>query len=243
MVQLFADEPGGGFFYTSRDHERLFARSKDQYDGVQPSGNSMAALNLVLLWQKTHERHYRDLAERTLRTFAGALEANPTALAAMARALALFQDAEQTSAAQVVARKQEPAQDASNKSDSKVEVTASLDPKTPGADGKQVVTITLAIESGWHIYANPADNEDVTATTVKVSARVRPRDVKVDYPEGKVVTDPTIGKYRVYEDRATIKATVLRAAGDSGPLEISVKFQACNEKSCLVPATKKLTVP
>ena len=42
----------GGFFYTSNDHEKLFARAKDQYDGAQPSGNSVAARNLVRLWAR-----------------------------------------------------------------------------------------------------------------------------------------------------------------------------------------------
>src|SRR5262249_44839237 len=33
MVKYHSDE-GGGFFYTSSDHEKLFARGKDQYDGA-----------------------------------------------------------------------------------------------------------------------------------------------------------------------------------------------------------------
>ena len=43
----------GGFFYTASDGEKLFARAKDHYDGVQPSGNSVMARNLVRLWRKT----------------------------------------------------------------------------------------------------------------------------------------------------------------------------------------------
>jgi hypothetical protein len=91
MIKLHADKDGG-FFYTSHDHEKLFARSKDQYDGAQPAGNSVAARNLVRLWQKTGEERYRDLAEKTLRAFAGALKSNPTALTTMAEALALHLD-------------------------------------------------------------------------------------------------------------------------------------------------------
>ena len=40
-----------------------------------------------------------------------------------------------------------------------------------------------------------------------------------------------------------IKATVKRAKGDTSPLEVSVKFQACDEKMCLLPATVKVAVP
>jgi uncharacterized protein YyaL (SSP411 family) len=93
MVKFHADPDRGGFFYTSNDHEKLFARSKDQYDGAHPSGNSVAARDLVRLWRKTGDGRYRDLAEQTLRTFATPLKANPTALTTMAEALALYLDA------------------------------------------------------------------------------------------------------------------------------------------------------
>ena len=65
----------------------------------------------------------------------------------------------------------------------------------------------------------------------------------VEYPAGKLVKDKVVGDYKVYDDKVTIKAMVKRAKGDTSPLEVSVKFQACTEKQCLVPATVKLTVP
>jgi uncharacterized protein len=243
MVRLFRDDKAGGFFYTANDQQQLFARSKDRYDGVQPSGNSMSAQDLVRLWRKTHEQRYRDLAEGTLKAFAAALEANPTGLTGMARALALLEQPQEAVVRRAFSPGPEAAQGGSNGSDSKVEVTASVNPKTPGADGKQVVTITLKIESGWHIYANPADNDEVTPTTVKISARMKPRDIKIEYPRGKVVNNPAGSRYRVYQDEVSIKTTLTRAAGAAGPLEVSVKFQACNETSCLFPSTKKLTLP
>jgi uncharacterized protein YyaL (SSP411 family) len=90
MVKYHHDKENGGFFYTSSDHEKLFARAKDQHDGVQPSGNSQAALNLVRLWQKTGEERYERLAERTIRSLAAPLKNQPGGLPAMADALALY---------------------------------------------------------------------------------------------------------------------------------------------------------
>ena len=51
-----------------------------------------------------------------------------------------------------------------------------------------------------------------------------------------------VGDYSIYEGKVEIKATVQRAKGDIGPLEVKVKFQACSDvsKTCLVPATVKL---
>jgi uncharacterized protein len=92
MVKLFSDTESGGFYYTSNDHEKLFARTKDQFDSAQPSGNSVATQNLVRLWGKTGEERYRALAEKQFKTFAGSLKANPTNLIAMADALALYLD-------------------------------------------------------------------------------------------------------------------------------------------------------
>jgi hypothetical protein len=93
MVKFYGDEKVGGFFYTSKDHEKLFARSKDQYDGVQPSGNSVAANNLTRLWIKTGDEKYAKLAEKAFKALATPLKTNPSALPALAEALALYLDA------------------------------------------------------------------------------------------------------------------------------------------------------
>ena len=129
------------------------------------------------------------------------------------------------------------------KSDAVVKVTATAD--KPDADGKQVVSVLLVHESGWHSYANPVGHEDLASvqTTVTIAGKNKFDDVKVDYPPGKLIKDKLVGDYKVFEDKVTIKATVRRAKEDTGPLEVNVKFQACSDKSCLLGATVKLTVP
>ena len=92
MVALYADGKYGGFFYTANDHEKLFARSKDQFDGAQPSGNSVAARNLVRLWLKTGDATYRATAEKTFKAFAANLQTSPGSMTTMAEALAMFLD-------------------------------------------------------------------------------------------------------------------------------------------------------
>jgi DsbC/DsbD-like thiol-disulfide interchange protein len=129
------------------------------------------------------------------------------------------------------------------KSDAKVKVTATAD--KPDSSGKQVVTITLQIDKGWHTYANPVGQKDFPGlpTAVTITAKVKPLKVTVDYPKGKLENDPNGGgTYFVYEDKAVIKATVQRAKGDTSPLEVSVRIQACDQNSCLLPATVKRTI-
>jgi uncharacterized protein len=142
----------------------------------------------------------------------------------------------------ILAGKGEPALAQAKKSDSVIKADIKAD--KPEADGKQTITITLDIEKDWHIYANPVDNEDLSnaQTVVSVTSKGRLEDVKVTYPAGKLQTDKD-EKYKIYEGRVALKAQVKRAKGDNGPLEVTIKLQACNDKTCLVPATIKKEVP
>ena len=129
------------------------------------------------------------------------------------------------------------------KSDAEVKVSATAG--KAGADGKQPVTITLAVNKGWHIYANPVGEETLAPvqTVVTVAGKEKPQDVKIEYPAGKVKEDKDLKiTYKIYEDKVDIKAHVHRAKGDTGPLEVSVKLQTCSDKSCLLPATVKVPV-
>lgn len=128
------------------------------------------------------------------------------------------------------------------KSDSEVKITATAD--KPDADGKQLVTVTLVVNKGWHAYANPVGNKDLeeNQTTVTIAAGGKKLDATLDFPQGKLVTDALLGNYRVYEDKVTIKAKIQRGK-ETGPLEVSVKVQVCSDKTCLLPATVKVTVP
>jgi len=127
------------------------------------------------------------------------------------------------------------------KSDREVKVTATAD--KPGDDGKQTVTVTLQINKGWHVYANPVGNDDyaANATIVTVVAKEKPEDVKVNYPAGKLLKIDD-DKFNVYEDKVEIKAVVKRAKGDTSPLEVMVTINACTDKKCLPTATVKVPV-
>jgi uncharacterized protein YyaL (SSP411 family) len=95
MIKYHGDPKAGGYYFTANDHEKLFARSKDQYDGAQPSGNSVAVRNLVRLWAATGDEHYRAEAEKNLKAFAGSLKAFPTSLTTMAQALDMYLDVQE----------------------------------------------------------------------------------------------------------------------------------------------------
>lgn len=130
----------------------------------------------------------------------------------------------------------------SKTSEAVVKVTATAD--KPDADGKQAVTIVMEVEKDWHTYANPVGLDDLedAKTVLTITGKNKLEDVKIYYPKGKLHKDSVVGDYSIYVGKVTIKATVQRAKGDTEPLQVAVKFQACNERSCLVPATVKKTV-
>ncbi|HVK17137.1 MAG TPA: thioredoxin domain-containing protein [Fimbriiglobus sp.] len=87
MLKWHGDADRGGFYMTAHDGEKLFARGKDHYDGALPSGNGMAARNLVRLFAKTKDEQYKNAAEKTVKQFAAVLRTQPQAAPLTAEAL------------------------------------------------------------------------------------------------------------------------------------------------------------
>ncbi|MBF0299086.1 MAG: thioredoxin domain-containing protein [Oligoflexia bacterium] len=71
------EDNGGGFFRTSHDHEKLIAREKPYFDGAEPSGNSIAMLNLLRLYEFTNKEDYRRRYERGFKVFDNLLKTKP----------------------------------------------------------------------------------------------------------------------------------------------------------------------
>ena len=92
QIRMFHDETAGGFFFTAHDHEELLARTKNAWDSVLPSGNSVSIRNLVRLASLTGDPAYRDHAEKTLKLFAPQMTRNPRGTSNLALAMNEFLD-------------------------------------------------------------------------------------------------------------------------------------------------------
>ncbi|HHY36907.1 MAG TPA: thioredoxin domain-containing protein [Firmicutes bacterium] len=75
--RLFWDEAEGGYFFTGHDSEEILTRPKEVHDGAIPSGNSMAALNLLRLGRLTGREEFTGRAKSLFRTFAGPVSRYP----------------------------------------------------------------------------------------------------------------------------------------------------------------------
>jgi len=87
MIAKFYDAENGGFWQSATDSKDLILRMKDDYDGAEPSGNSVATLALLKLAAITDREDFRKPGEATLRLFAARLEKIPQAVPYMLQAL------------------------------------------------------------------------------------------------------------------------------------------------------------
>ena len=106
------------------------------------------------------------------------------------------------------------------------------------------VAIVLTIEDGWHINANPAKPDFMVPTTFTVKSNQQVTLSQVKYPAGHAFTVEGFDEpLQVYEKQAIIRGTLTipaAAAGKAEQLELNVKYQACNDKTCIRPTTVSL---
>ena len=96
--------------------------------------------------------------------------------------------------------------------------------------------VTLHIDAGWHVYANPPSAPYLIPVTVVAQRSGRALDLQPLYPPGQDIGLRIGGKtIRVYENGTRIVLPSLPSLRD---VRIQVQIQACADKGlCLPPAT------
>ena len=90
QLELFWDPEGGGFFSNTGEDPSILLRMKDDYDGAEPSSNSISALNLLRLAQMSDRDEWQQKAQSVMQAFADRLKQSPQALPQMLVALDYF---------------------------------------------------------------------------------------------------------------------------------------------------------
>ena len=75
--QLFLDQSRGGFFSTTGKDSSILIRMKEDYDGAEPSPNSIAVLNLLRLSQMADSQEWREIAGKSIQAFETRLTKTP----------------------------------------------------------------------------------------------------------------------------------------------------------------------
>lgn len=83
QIQLFEDKAHGAFFSSASGDSSLLMRMKEDYDGAEPSGNSIAILNLYRLAQMTDRKDFRDAADKGLNAFSSRIMGGPVGVPQM----------------------------------------------------------------------------------------------------------------------------------------------------------------
>lgn len=90
QVALFWDSAGGGFFDFSGEDKSILLRTKEAYDGAEPAGNSIAALNLIRLAQMTGDTILKKQTDAAMNSFNALLQQAPHAMPQMMAAMEFF---------------------------------------------------------------------------------------------------------------------------------------------------------
>lgn len=67
--RLFWDSELGGYYYSQANSQNVIVRLKEDHDGAEPSGNSVAARNLPLISAYFHDRSYKERANKLVEFF------------------------------------------------------------------------------------------------------------------------------------------------------------------------------
>lgn len=262
--ELFWDKTNGGYFVATPQPD-LIARGKDIGDNATPGGNSVMAHNLLSLATATGDAGgaaYRARAEELLRTFSGAMAQSPRGsvhmVHAVERMLATAPGAPPGGSPAIDIKA--PASgtpgaatgaNAVTDSSAHVKAAAGVEPAAASPGETVTVTVTLRIDEGWHVNANPASADFLVATVVDVRSAATPGTADapalevsdITYPNPSTLKAAGLGAntISVYGGTVRITATV-RVPTDAKadrtiPLHVLAKFQSCSDAGvCLMPA-------
>jgi Disulphide bond corrector protein DsbC len=206
----------------------------------------VAILNLLELAERTGDSMWRSGARHALQAFGAVAQTHAEAMRMMAIAVRRYhalaegeealveggEDPEELAALERTA--DAPAtHKLEDMAASLVTLHLHLDPSDPESEGWRPFRLSIAVEPGWHLQANPASEAFLIPTTVRAEgAELR----NVRYPEGSRLESRFSDQpLAVYDGTVEITGEVGQAALDG---RLVLAFQACDDARCL-PETER----
>jgi len=206
-----------GAVVTTTADATLIVPAVDLQDHDAPSGTSAAYALLARLGAP--EPRYAELATKILTHTAPKIEASPQSWASFTASAAQFATSVHTVPVLL---------------DSAAHVKATAQGRCEHDHDE--IEVTIAIDDGYHVNANPASFDYLIPTKVSIPGA---SDAKVIYPAGQVFKPKFLPDgISVYKGSATIKIELPPgnlAKVRSAPA--SLELQACDLQTCLPPAT------
>ena len=230
--QYFLDADAGGYFMTD-GMEPFFLRIKMGDDsGALPSGNPVMAHVFADLYSATNEQEWQDRINSITSAFAQGITARPYQYSHLIHAMTRIETPmnEWIEKVAETSNEQIPIE-----SKEKVKVKAQIveEQSTPT---QKTVELTIDVDAGWHINANPASLDFLIPTVVDLQT-IELSAVKVQYPASTKMETP-LGSIAIYEGSVKIRAVV---ESDEDPIDISkmralIQLQACHGATCYLPS-------
>lgn len=257
MVRDFQDKSAGGFFFTTKNHDGLLARSKHLSGGGNiPNANGVATQALLALADATDNPTYREAVKKTLQSMTGRMAQQPFGSEALLVAASQFltDPPRPQNATDAAAQDEPPAPVAGKESDP--DVSKRVEPITIDVHASRLsvepgesieLAVALTIDDGWHLYGLNPDIEFLMPAAVSVEAGDALTIGQVKRPEPHRMVDPILKKQlNTYSDRIWFRIPVTvkpDASAESVSLTVKVKTQACDDSRCLPPQTTTLRLP
>ena len=224
MLEKFWDAKEGGFFMNEPSQAvPILARPKDLNDGAIPSGNSVALRVLAMLTRRTDDLNYENRARNTLGALAGSVKTYPASYGYLLMGRDELEHGA-TGSIQYAAK-------------GAVRITSK---NTQNG----VVTISLSMQSGWHINAHKPLDADLIATTITLPETETGWLLQsVIYPEPVIKTLQFQQQpLALYEDTASLQVQLKATAQHNHLVPLQINLQACNDQHCLAPETITLHI-
>jgi len=225
MLRRFALPHGS--LATSWDRSGLLAAPPARGDSGKPSGISAAMGLLLDLAASAHEERYSLTALSALMPLQDIISANPSNWAALLTSL------EKPNLRRALDSAVKARRSAKNQgmTDSAGHVRVRGQWLSSGETPNLILTVN--IDPGYHINANPPSPSYLVATELLVKGYP---GVKVDYPASKTFKAKFAPQgIAVYDGSITLKARLPQGSSPAPPA-LSLRVQACNETLCLAPA-------
>lgn len=116
--------------------------------------------------------------------------------------------------------------------------------------GELPVTVEAVIATGWHINSHQPTEKFLVPTTLTLQLPEGVSAAAVEYPSAKTMRFAFAGdlELRVYEGTVPLRTTIrvpAAFAGDAVTIDAALRYQACDDTTCLPPASVRasLAVP
>ncbi len=246
--QDFGDT-SGGFFDTQADRTDLFVRARATYDGAMPSAASVITHALIDLAEQTGSDDLAHAAARAVVAVSAPIAESPISAVNSTRALLRMLALDEPLLVSLLADAPLPAGSSTSSGTPAVQFWASEEELEIGPDHPAEVRLRIEIAPGHHLLA------PVSASTEPVEEAIQPLAIALiggsgvsvfaDYPEGVPLdpaTPPNPASPRVYRDRVEFDVALESSGPWTGTPRLAVRYQACTDRACLMPATHTLDV-